>query len=282
MPRLLKHDLGSLECEYPTMTKTKQRLTLTSDKQGIATLTLQRPEKYNAFDDKLILELQNVFQKLQKDPKVKVVLLMAAGKHFCAGADVEWLQRLANASMKENVADAKQLARLLRIMYVFDKPLIALAQGAVMGGGIGLLSCCDIAVGTPDTYFSFSEVKLGMVPATIAPYVIDVIGARVARRYFLTGEQFDAKQAQHYNLLQQIVPAENLNSTGTALAELLVENAPNAVRAAKRLIQYCRPLNKKLLAETTRLLAEVRASDEARAGLQAFLTKSLPYWKRRK
>jgi methylglutaconyl-CoA hydratase len=258
-----------------------QRLSLITDTQGIATLTLQRPEKSNAFDDELIVELQTAFQELKKDPKVQAVLLTAAGKHFCAGADVAWLARLAKASPTENMEDAKQLARLLRTMYNFEKPLIALVQGAAMGGGIGLIACCDIAIGTPETYFSFSEVKLGLVPATIAPYVIDVIGARVARRYFLTAEQIDAKKAQVYNLLQQIVPTEDLAKTGYALAQVLVENAPKAVRAAKRLIQLCRPLNKKLLAETTALLAEVRASDEARGGLEAFLNKSIPYWKRK-
>ncbi|MGB6977320.1 MAG: enoyl-CoA hydratase-related protein [Gammaproteobacteria bacterium] len=259
-----------------------KRLTLTINTQGIAELTLQRPEKNNALDDKMIIELQSVFKKLQKDPKVYVVILAGAGKHFCAGADIEWLQRLGNASKKENIEDAMQLARLLRIMYTFDKPLIALVQGAAMGGGIGLISCCDIAVGTPDTYFSFSEVKLGLVPATIGPYVIEVIGARVARRYFLTGEQFEAKKAQRWNLLQQIVPAEDLSAAGYALAEMLLENAPNAVQAAKRLIQLCRPFHKKLFNETTALLAEIRTSDEAHAGLKAFLSKSLPYWKRRK
>jgi methylglutaconyl-CoA hydratase len=259
-----------------------ERLSLTVDKTGIATLTLQRPEKNNAIDDQMILELQTAFEELEKNSHVRVVILAAAGKHFCAGADIEWLQRLANASKAENIKDAKQLARLLRILYTFSKPLIALVQGAAMGGGIGLIACCDIAVGTPDTYFSFSEVKLGLVPATIGPYVIDAIGGRVARRYFLTGEQFDAKKARRWNLLQQIVPVENLPEAGRALAEILIENAPNAVQAAKRLIRLCKPFPKKLLQETSTLLAEIRASAEAREGLRAFLNKRAPNWKYRK
>ncbi|GGZ97547.1 gamma-carboxygeranoyl-CoA hydratase [Arenicella chitinivorans] len=250
------------------------------DTQGVATVTLTRAEKHNAFDDTVIADLTAVFTQLDRNDDVRVVVLAAEGKSFSAGADLGWMQRMASYTEAENHADAMALATMLHCLYSLSKPTIAAVQGAAFGGAVGLVSCCDMAVASDRASFCLSEVKLGLIPATISPYVIHAIGTRIARRYFLTAERFDAHQAKHMNLVHEVVSPNELDSTVTTLTKSLLSNSPAALTACKTLIDTvaAQPISAQLREDTSRRIAAIRVSEQGQEGLTAFLQKRAPNW----
>jgi methylglutaconyl-CoA hydratase len=257
-----------------------RRLQTEIDDLGCATLRLNNPELHNAFDDRLIAELTAALQQLADSPEVRVVTLCSSGKSFSAGADLNWMRRVADYSLDENVHDALGLAELMKTLNELPKPTIALIQGATYGGGVGLVAACDIAIASEQASFCLSEVKLGLIPAAISPYVLAAIGQRMARRYFLTAERFSASEAMQIGLVHQVVAAEELAQTGTALCQQLLQNGPHAMAEAKLLIRDVadRPINNELIEMTAERIAAIRATDEGREGLTAFLQKRLPNW----
>jgi methylglutaconyl-CoA hydratase len=251
-----------------------------TDSQGIATLTLNRPHLHNAFDDELIELLTLQLQELEADSTVRVILLTANGKNFSAGADLNWMQRIARYSLEENINDATHLALLMKTLREITKPTIALVHGATYGGGVGLVACCDIAIATTNAQFCLSEVKLGLVPAIISPYVIEAIGERAARRYFLTAETFDAHQAERLGLVHMIVEEDKLVTSAHELAKTLCNNSPAAITAAKQLISEISlyTVDEDVLHITTQCIAKRRMSPEGQEGISAFLEKRQPKW----
>jgi methylglutaconyl-CoA hydratase len=255
---------------------------VTTDARGVATVALNRPQLRNAFDDRLIADLTATFRRLGEDASVRVVVLRGNGKSFSAGGDLNWMRRMAAYSDEENVADGMQLAVLLQTLNALPKPTVALVHGHCFAGGTGLVSCCDVALAAEDTVFAVSEVRLGLVPATIAPYVVAAIGGRNARRYFLTAERFDGRAAVHIGLVHEAVPPSQLEAAlESVLAELLA-GAAGAQGGCKALLADIvdRPVTDALIALTARRLAEGRASAEAREGLAAFFEKRKPRWRR--
>jgi methylglutaconyl-CoA hydratase len=253
------------------------------DDQGIATLTMNRPEVHNAFDDLLITDLTAALKSLAANDRVRVVLLTGSGRSFSAGADLNWMRRMADYRWDENLRDALGLAALMQAINDLAKPTIALVQGAAYGGGVGLVACCDMAVATERAAFCLSEVKLGLMPAVISPYVVAAIGARACRRYFLTAEAFDAAEALRLGLVHEVVADDvALRSRGEELATTLLKNGPQAMAAAKELIAAIagRPVDAGLIADTAGRIADRRASAEGREGLSAFLEKRTPGWVR--
>lgn len=251
------------------------------DARGVATVTLNRPQIHNAFDEKVIAELISAFGAIATNDQVKVMILAATGKSFCAGADLNWMKKMASYSYEENKQDADQLATLFSALYNLKKPTIARIQGAVYGGGVGLVACCDIAVGSKLSKFCLSEVKLGLVPATISPYVIEAIGPRLAKRYFMTAEVFSARRARRIGLLSEVVSEEELDKSVESIVAPLLNNGPESVAIAKQLvndISYA-PIDQTLIEQTSHLIASVRVSKEGQEGLTAFLEKRTPNWK---
>lgn len=247
----------------------------------IGLITLNKPEKHNAFDDTLIADLTAALRAQDADAGVRVVVLSAAGPSFSAGADLNWMKRCATNSEAENVRDAMALATLMKTLANLSKPTIARVHGPAYGGGVGLVACCDIAVGSWDAAFCLSEVKLGLIPAVISPYVIAAIGERAARRYFLSAEKFDSAEAYRLGLLHEVAPDvdamdEKINDICTAL----LAGGPHALREAKMLIRAVthHPITDDLIASTAVHIARLRASAEGREGMAAFLEKRKPNW----
>ncbi|MDM3871349.1 enoyl-CoA hydratase/isomerase family protein [Porticoccus sp. W117] len=253
---------------------------LNIDDRGVATVTLNNPEKHNAFDDAIIAELDSLFAQLAERDDVRIVVLAAEGRSFSAGADLNWMQRMASYSYEENLRDAHALAEMLRKLNTLPQPTIARVQGAAFGGAVGLISCCDMAVAASRASFSLSEVKIGLLPATISPYVIDAIGARAARRLFTTAERFSAKAARRLGLVSKVVDEEDLKKELDQLIDNLLTNSPQAVRAAKQLVFDVagKPLTAELIEHTCEQIAAIRVSEEGQEGLQAFLQKRKPNW----
>jgi methylglutaconyl-CoA hydratase len=251
-----------------------------SVRERIATVTLNRPEIHNAFDETLIAALTAAFVSLDDNEDVRVVVLAGAGKSFCAGADLNWMKRMAGFGEDENLADANALAAMLRALYALSKPTIARVSGAAYGGGVGLVAACDIALAVPEATFALSEAKLGLIPATIGPYVIEAIGARQARRYFLTAERFDAAEARRIGLVHEVVAADALDARIDALVATLRAAGPSAQLECKALIRGVahRPIDDDVIDGTARHIAAVRASPEGREGVAAFLGKRKPAW----
>jgi len=249
------------------------------DDDGVAWVTLTRPEVHNAFDDTLIAELSTVLGGFASDERVRAVVLGAQGRSFSAGADLDWMQRMAGYSERENLDDARALVDLMRTLYELPKPTLALVQGPTYGGGVGLVACCDIAIAAETANFCFSEVRLGLIPAAIGPYVIAAIGERAARRYFLTAETFSAHEALRIGLVHDVVPDEALRDIGRRVIKALLRGGPNAQVAAKDLILTIsgRPLDD-LAEETAKRIARLRVSEEGREGIAAFLEKRKPGW----
>lgn len=247
---------------------------------GVATVTLNRADKHNAFDDQIIDELTRIFSAIDTDDSVRLMVLAAHGKSFSAGADLSWMQRMANYSYDENVADAKALATMLNTLNVMGKPTIARVQGAAFGGAVGLVSCCDLAVGSGKASFSLSEVKIGLIPATIAPYVIAAIGERAARRYFLTAERFNADQALALGLLTDVVEHDQLDDALATRVNQLLTNSPAAITQAKELVFSVskQAIDDALINETCERIAKIRVSQQGQEGLNAFLEKRHPNW----
>ena len=247
----------------------------------VGILTLNRGDRHNAFDETLIEEITQGLGELGANPEVRVVVLSAVGKSFCAGADLQWMQRAAGYTKEENLADAKKLAELMRTLNELKKPTVARIQGAAYGGGVGLVACCDIAIATFEAQFALTEVKLGLVPAVISPYVIGRIGAKYVRRYFLTAERFAASEAYRIGLVHEIVPDESgLDEAVGEIVDALLKNGPEAMAAAKQLIAAVggRPVNADLIEFTARAITRQRASDEGKEGIDAFLSKRTPNW----
>ena len=247
---------------------------------GTARVILDRPERHNAFDDVLIAGLTEAFLGLDKDPLVDCVVLAATGRSFSAGGDLDWMKRAAEKDRAGNFADAQALARLMRSLDELSKPTMAVVQGAAYGGGVGLIACCDIAIAVETAMFALSEVKLGLIPAAISPYVVRAIGPRQARRYFQTAETFDAPQAVRIGLLHEIVVPGQLGARALEILGALHAAAPEARKAAKRLVFDVahRPVDNELSDMTAERIAEIRSRDEAREGLSAFFERRKPSW----
>ena len=250
------------------------------DNRGIAQVTLNNPEKHNAFDDQIIAQLTEAFSAVAANPGVRVMLLASEGKSFSAGADLDWMKCMAGYSYQENFKDAQALAEMLKTLHQIPQPTIARVQGAAFGGAVGLISCCDMAVGSSTASFVLSEVKVGLVPATISPYVIAAIGERAARRYFMTAERFDAQIAQHIGLLSEVVNIEDLDNQLSQLIDVLLANGPEAVNAAKKLVSNVsgKAITKELIDHTCEVIAGIRVSEQGQDGLNAFLDKRKPNW----
>lgn len=247
----------------------------------VTTITLNNPDKHNAFDDVLIANLTATLKELDANPAVRIVILSAAGPSFSAGADLNWMKRMAAYSEAENFRDAMGLAELMRTLHGLSKPTLARVQGPAYGGGVGLVACCDMAVGTPQAIFALSEVRLGLIPAVISPYVIAAIGQRSAQRYFLTGERFNAVEAHRLGLLHELATDENaMDATITEWTHALLTCSPAAITESKRLIAAVanRPIDEHTITETAQRIARVRASAEGREGVSAFLEKRKPSW----
>ncbi|MAL79829.1 MAG: hypothetical protein CMN55_12085 [Sneathiella sp.] len=248
---------------------------------GIATITLNRPEVHNAFNEELIEQLGEMIVDVGHQEGVRAVIIAAAGKSFSAGADLNWMKRAAHFTEEDNREDSINFAEMLKNLYTMPKPTIALVQGPAYGGGLGLVAACDIAIGVRDVKFCLSEVKLGLIPAVISPYVVEAMGARACRRYFQTAEMFDGETAHRLGLLHELVDdVHHLAEARDKLLDQIVKNAPGAMADAKDLVSTVagRPIDSHILRETADRIAERRASDEGKEGVQAFLEKRKPHW----
>ena len=246
----------------------------------VAIVTLNRPEVRNAFDDVLIADLTRVFRELEKDEDVRVVVLAGAGKAFCAGADLNWMKRMAGYGYEDNLKDAKALAQMLKTLDRMSKPTVARVHGPAYAGGVGLVAACDIAIGSQAAEFCLTEVKLGLSPVTISPYVVRAMGERLARRYFLTGEVIDAGEAYRLRLLSDVSTVDELDGTINALLGHLVVGGKEAHTRIKDLVRSVStgPVNDAMIADTAKRIAEIRVSPEGREGIASFLEKRKPAW----
>lgn len=246
--------------------------------EGVATLTLNRPEVHNAFNSELVNALIIQLDALTENPKIRALLLTSSGKHFSSGADLNWMQEMASHTPFQNHKEAQTLAELLHKLDVFPHPTIVAINGAAFGGAIGLICCCDIAIASPDSKFCLSEVKLGLIPATIGPYVIRAMGVRQSRRYFLTAEIIKSQHAVQLNLIHEINEAPI--QAAKDLMHNLLFNGPNALAEAKKVIALCEqhPLDKELRRITSQMIAEIRVSKEGQEGVQAFFDNRSPSW----
>ncbi|KQV51725.1 enoyl-CoA hydratase [Massilia sp. Root335] len=256
-----------------------QTLTVTITDR-IGQVTLDRPDVRNAFNEQSIAELALAFDELGRNELVRAIVLAANGPAFCAGADLNWMKKMAGYSDSENRADAMRLADMLRTIYVCPKPVVAKVQGDCYAGGMGLVAACDVVVAVDTANFCLSEVKLGLIPATISPYVIKAMGEQAARRYFITAERFDANEARRIGFVHETVPAEELDTQVAAIVQALANNSPNAVREAKQLVREIvgQSVTEALLEDTANRIAGIRASLEGREGVASFLEKRRPSW----
>lgn len=247
---------------------------------GIARITFVRADVHNAFNDALITQLTTVLRGLESDERVRAVVLAAEGKSFSAGADLKWMRSMARFAEAENLADARALAELMRVLNGLAKPTLALVQGPAYGGGVGLVACCDIALAAEAASFTLSEVRLGLVPAVISPYIIAAIGARAARRYCITGERIPAWEAHRLGLVHEVVAPGDLEATGRMVIDAILAGGPVAQTAAKDLISEVagRPIDGPLIEETARRIAHIRVSPEGQEGLTAFFEKRPAAW----
>jgi len=249
-------------------------------RNAVAIVILNRPDVHNAFNETLIAELTAALRALDADPSVRAVVLAGAGASFCAGADLNWMKKMAAFSRAQNLAVASALAVMLSTLDALSKPTIARVHGAAFGGGAGLVACCDIAIGAQDATFAFSEARLGLIPAAISPYVVAAIGARAARRYFLTAERFTAAEAYRLGLLHDLALFEELDARINALLGALLTAGPHAQAECKALLRAIvnRPVDARIVADTAQRIARVRASPEGKEGVAAFLSKRKAAW----
>ena len=247
---------------------------------GVAELTLNRPDVHNAFDDNIIEALISHLEIAAELPGLRVLILRSAGKNFSAGADLAWMRRMADNSHNDNLKDAYRLARLMQLLNDFNCPTIALIQGVAYGGAVGLAACCDIVIASEVSKFCLSEVRIGLIPAVISPYVIRAIGERQARRYFISAEPFSAQQAMIFGLVHEVVAEDQLQHSADDMVNKLLQNSPQGMHAAKQLIQTVsqQPIDDILIAETANRIAYIRISSEGQEGLSAFLEKRPPAW----
>ncbi|MDP6475765.1 MAG: enoyl-CoA hydratase/isomerase family protein [Alphaproteobacteria bacterium] len=253
---------------------------VTVDTKGVATVTLNRPEMHNAINGEAIERLTRELRTLGEDEDVRIVLLTARGPSFCAGADLNWMKKTAEFSEAENLQDASALAELLLVLDTLPKPTIALIQGPAYAGGVGLICACDIAIAARSARFSITEVRLGLIPAVISPFVINAIGESYARRYFLTGERISSADAERIGLVHEVVPDEALAVRGETFVNMLMKGGPKALTEAKGLIAavHGRPLDNNMLVDLARRIARIRVSDEGQEGMSAFEEKRKPSW----
>jgi methylglutaconyl-CoA hydratase len=254
------------------------------DHRGVATVTLNRPDVHNAFDEALIESLSNTLGRLGLDEAVRVVVLCAGGKSFSAGADLRWMRRTAAYTDSENLEDARRLAGLMSTLRRMGKPTVARVQGSAFGGGVGLVACCDIVLASENARFALTEVKLGLIPAVISPYVSRAIGERQARRYMLTGERFSAEEACRLGLVHEVVTESMLDERVQKVTSMLLENGPGAMVAVKSLLERVSggAVDEAMIEDTARRIAEVRAGAEGKEGVAAFLEKRKPRWTKRR
>ena len=247
---------------------------------GTTTVMLNRPDVRNAFNDEVITELTAVLLELGKRPEVRCVVLAGNGPAFCAGADLNWMKRMADYTREENLEDAGALARMLEVLYKIPQPTVARVHGDTYAGGMGLVEACDIAVAADTVNFCLSEAKLGLLPATISPYVIRAMGARAAHRWFLTAERFSAAEAHRIGFVHEVVPADQLDAKVGEIVQALVNAGPEAVKACKHLVHDVaeREITAGLIRRTVEGIADIRASDEGREGVRSFLEKRKPNW----
>ena len=247
---------------------------------GVATVTFDNGAKHNAFDDTIIKTLTDIFNDIAKRDDIKVMVLAANGKSFSAGADLGWMKRMAGYSYEDNLKDAHKLADMLKVLNFLPQATIAKIQGAAFGGAVGLASCCDIVIASNKASFCLSEVKLGLIPATISPYVVNAIGLKASRRYFQTAERFFADKAMQIGLVDEVVDAEELTPAVEKMINTLLSNSPQAMRQAKQLafdVAY-QKIDEQLLSDTSARIASIRVSNEGQEGLSAFFEKRSPAW----
>ncbi|WP_210527338.1 crotonase/enoyl-CoA hydratase family protein [Rubellimicrobium arenae] len=257
-----------------------QTIALSIDPRGVARLTLDRPDRHNALDAAMIAELTEAADRLARDPAVRVVVLAARGRTFCAGADLGWMREQIEADRPARADQARRLAMMLRALDLLPKPLLAEVQGAAYGGGVGLLSVCDIAVAVDTAVFAMTETRLGLIPATIGPYVLARIGEPAARRLMLSARRFDAAEAVALGLLARAVPADRLGASIDQEVALLLDCAPGAVAEAKALLRALRSPAPEAIELSIQALVTRWDSDEARAGVRAFLDRCDPPWRK--
>jgi len=257
-----------------------QTIELQRPHTAVVTLWLNRPDKNNAFNAQMISELLVALEQIEQDPTVRVLVLRGRGRHFSAGADLAWMQACAELDYQANLADARQLSELMQRLYHMPMPTLAVVQGAVFGGAVGLVSCCDLAIGSGDAQFSLSEVRIGLAPAVISPYVVQAIGERAARRYALTAERFDGARAHALGLLSETYATGALENAMREWVDNLLLNSPHAMRTTKALLQEVGSgeLSDALRHKTEETIALIRISPEGQAGLRAFLDKRKPAW----
>jgi methylglutaconyl-CoA hydratase len=260
---------------------TESSVLIGKDTRGVATVTINRPQVRNAIDDNVIRLLTDAFTRLGADDGARIVVLRGSGTAFSAGADLNWMRRMGAASEAENLASAKTISTMLRTLNELAKPTIARVNGVAYAAATGLVAACDIAVAVEEAVFSISEVRLGLVPSTISPYVVAAIGAKAARRYFLTGQPFSAADACRLGLIHQVVPQSGLDAAIDSVISALLAGGPQSQSRAKRLIAEIagRPIDDALEAFTARSIADARASAEGREGIAAFLEKRRPAWR---
>lgn len=248
----------------------------------VAVLWLSRPKVRNAFNETMIAELTAAFEKLGADETVSAIVLAAQGPAFCAGADLDWMRRMSGYSREENLADARKLAAMLHTIHTCPKPVIARVHGDAVAGGMGLVAACDIAVAATTANFCLSEVKLGLIPATIAPYVIRAMGENRARRYFITAEKFDAAEAYRIGFVHDLAAPEAIDARINEILGALMQASGTAVADAKRLVREVsgRPLDAALIEDTAQRIADARASADGKEGVAAFIGKTKPRWQR--
>ena len=247
---------------------------------AVATVTLNRPEVHNAFNEDVISRLIECFERVENDDNVRVMILQARGKSFSAGADLNWMKKMVSYTQEQNLADAQQLAFMLSKLYTLSKPTIAKVQGSAFGGAVGLIACCDIAIASRMSKFCLSEVKLGLIPATISPYVIQAVGPRIAKRLFMTAEVISARRARRIGLISETVSEDELDSEVSTITSGLLKNGPNAVSMAKALVEKVAfaPITDELMHYTSTQIAAARISNEGQEGLTAFLEKRPAKW----
>lgn len=245
-----------------------------------AQVWLNRPDVRNAFNDGVIAELTQAFVALGADPQLRCITLAGRGKAFCAGADLNWMKAMAGYDWDANRADAQALADMLHAIYICPVPVVGRIHGDCYAGGVGLAAVCDVLVAAQGVQFCLSEARLGLLPATIGPYVLKALGEQASRRYFITAERFSAEEAHRLGFVHECVPADALDSCVQGLVQALVNNGPAAVKACKQLVQDVagRPISRELRADTARRIADIRVSDEGKAGIRSFLDKTTPPW----
>ncbi len=260
--------------------KLNPSIIVNKDKNGVARITLNRPELHNTFDDYVIKELTNAIDQITQDERIRILVLDATGKSFSAGADLNWMKRMAGYSWEENYQDSLKLAGLMQALHDCEKTTIAIVQGTAMGGGVGLIACCDIALASDKSIFCLSEVKLGLIPSVISPYIVKAIGERNSKRYFATAEKFDAHEAKNIQLIHKIISHETLAEQSQDYINRILANGPHAMIQSKRLVNYVynQPINEDLVRETAQRIADIRATSEGKEGVSAFLEKRLADW----